>query len=204
MATDSILPRGTGQWMEDPDGPRWWFDSGSLALDFAYTGGLDRPDQPQPVADPDALNGWLVERFPEVAPTAGEREFRDAAALRSAIARLARRASRGESLAPDDVDVVNLFAAPPDIPPVLPGGGRQAGRTNARPHQALGTVARDAVRLFGPEADGRIRECSADDCDLVYLDTSRSGNRRWCSMQRCGNRAKVRAHRARVGARTAQ
>lgn len=204
MATDSILPRGTGQWMEDPDGPRWWFDSGSLALDFAYTGGLDRPDQPQPVADPEALNGWLVERFPEVAPTAGEREFRDAAALRSAIARLARRASLGESLAPDDVDVVNLFAATPDIPPVLPGGGRQAGRTNARPHQALGTVARDAVRLFGPEADGRIRECSADDCDLVYLDTSRSGNRRWCSMQRCGNRAKVRAHRARAGARTAQ
>ncbi|ERK71913.1 hypothetical protein N136_01733, partial [Leifsonia aquatica ATCC 14665] len=70
--------------------------------------------------------------------------------------------------------------------------------------QALGTIARDAVRLFGPEADGRIRECSADDCDLVYLDTSRSGNRRWCSMQRCGNRAKVRAHRARAGARTPQ
>lgn len=204
MATDSILPRGTGQWMEDAEGPRWWFDSGSLALDFAYSGGLDRPEESQPVADAAALNDWLVERFPDVAPTAGEREFRDATGLRSAIGRLARQASRGETLAPDDVDVVNLFAATPDIPPVLPGGGRQAGRTNARPHQALGTIARDAVRLFGPEADGRIRECSADDCDLVYLDTSRSANRRWCSMQRCGNRAKVRAHRARAGARTPQ
>lgn len=204
MATDSLLPRGTGQWMEDADGPRWWFDSGSLALDFAYTGGLDRPDASQPVSDSAGLNEWLVDRFPEVAPTAGERELRDASALRSAIGRLARHASRGEPLAPDDVDVVNLFAATPDIPPVLPGGGRQAGRTNARPHQALGSVARDAVRLFGPGADGRIRECSADDCELVYLDTSRSGNRRWCSMQRCGNRAKVRAHRARAGARTAR
>jgi predicted RNA-binding Zn ribbon-like protein len=202
MATDSILPRGTGQWRDEADGQRWWFDSGALALDFAHTGGLDPESGPQPVADPPALNEWLVERFPEVAPTAAEREFRDAAALRSAIGRLARQASRGEGLAPDDVDVVNLFAATPDIPPVLPGGGRQAGRSKARPHQALGSIARDAVRLFGPEADGRIRECSADDCDLVYLDTSRSGNRRWCSMQRCGNRAKVRAHRARVGART--
>ncbi|MBW8872916.1 MAG: CGNR zinc finger domain-containing protein, partial [Leifsonia sp.] len=45
---------------------------------------------------------------------------------------------------------------------------------------------------------GRIRECSAEDCRLVYLDTSRSGTRRWCSMHRCGNRAKVREHRARA------
>ncbi|MDN4616258.1 CGNR zinc finger domain-containing protein [Leifsonia sp. F6_8S_P_1B] len=199
MATDSILPRGTGQLLDTGDGAPWWFDSGSLALDFAYTGeeavgGISAPA----VTDPEGLNAWLTERFPEVAPTAGERELRDAGTLRAAIGRLARSASRGEPLAPDDVDVVNLFAATPDIPPVLAGGGRQAGRTNARPHQALGSIARDAVRLFGPEVGGRIRECAADDCELVYLDTSRSSNRRWCSMQRCGNRAKVRAHRARA------
>ncbi|WP_235492647.1 MULTISPECIES: CGNR zinc finger domain-containing protein [unclassified Leifsonia] len=29
-----------------------------------------------------------------------------------------------------------------------------------------------------------------------YVDTSRAGTRRWCSMQRCGNRAKVRKFRA--------
>lgn len=205
MALESLVTRGTGQWMKPADGQRWWFDSGSLALDFAYTGGIDRPEDGSSPAVHDAagLNGWLVERFPEVAPTAGDRELRDAGTLRSAIGRLARQASRAEPLAPDDVDVVNLFAATPDIPPVLAGGGRQAGRTNARPHQALGTIARDAVRLFGPDVDGRIRECSADDCDLVYLDTSRSGTRRWCSMQRCGNRAKVRAHRARAARSTA-
>ena len=201
MATETILPRGTGQWLDTGDGQRWWFDSGSLALDFAYTGGLDDAEPEWlTVGDAPGFNAWLVERFPEVAPTAAEREFQDAATLRAAIARLARQASLGAPLPPDDVDVVNLFAATPDIPPVLPGGARQAGRTKARPHQALGSIARDAVRLFGPEAGGRIRECSAEDCRLVYLDTSRSANRRWCSMQRCGNRAKVRAHRARAGA----
>lgn len=198
--------------MDDADGLRWWFDSGALALDFAYTGGADvlggvegAADDPQwrSVDDADQLGAWLQSRFPEVSATTGEREFRDAEMLRAAIGRLARQASRAETLSPADVDVVNLFAATPDIPPVLAGGGRQAGRTLARPHQALGTVARDAVRLFGPDADGRIRECSADDCGLVYLDTSRSGNRRWCSMQRCGNRAKVCAHRARAAGRRA-
>jgi len=201
MATEAILPRGTGQWIESADGQRWWFDAGSLALDFAYTGGLDaETGERETVRDAAELNDWLSARFPEVAPTAGSREFTDAQALRESIGRLARQASRGETLAPEAVDVVNLFAATPDIPPALSGGGRQAGRSNARPHQALSSIARDAVRLFGPQAGGRIRECSAEDCRLVYLDTSRSGNRRWCSMQRCGNRAKVRAHRARAAA----
>ncbi|AGW40607.1 hypothetical protein O159_03980 [Leifsonia xyli subsp. cynodontis DSM 46306] len=199
MPTDAILPRATGQWIEPGGGQRWWFDSGSLALDFACTAGLGQPEGAWPtVVDAAGLNGWLTERFPEVAPTAGLREFRDADTLREAIGRLARRASEGGSLGPDDVDIVNLFAATADIPPVLAGGARQAGRTKARPHQALGTIARDAVRLFGPQTEGRIRECSAEDCTLLYLDTSRSANRRWCSMQRCGNRAKVRAHRARA------
>ena len=30
----------------------------------------------------------------------------------------------------------------------------------------------------------------------------RARSRRWCSMQRCGNRAKVRAHRARLAGST--
>ncbi|MBN9631111.1 MAG: ABATE domain-containing protein, partial [Actinobacteria bacterium] len=113
--------------MDDSDGLHWWFDSGSLALDFSYTGGLDEPDNDEwrSVDDAEALGSWLQDRFPEVAATSGEREFRDAEMLRVAIGRLARQASRGETLAPGDVDVVNLFAATPDIPPVLAGGGRQ-------------------------------------------------------------------------------
>ncbi|NEE48667.1 CGNR zinc finger domain-containing protein, partial [Streptomyces sp. SID8455] len=43
-----------------------------------------------------------------------------------------------------------------------------------------------------------IRTCGADDCRLLFVDTSRPGKRRWCSMERCGNRHKVRAHRARL------
>jgi predicted RNA-binding Zn ribbon-like protein len=57
-------------------------------------------------------------------------------------------------------------------------------------------MAREAVELFAPERQERIRECAADDCGLVFYDESRSNNRRWCSMKRCGNRAKVRTHRA--------
>jgi predicted RNA-binding Zn ribbon-like protein len=40
----------------------------------------------------------------------------------------------------------------------------------------------------------RIRRCDHPDCVLWFLDTSRNGTRRWCSMERCGNRAKAKRH----------
>lgn len=41
---------------------------------------------------------------------------------------------------------------------------------------------------------GRVKQCVHPDCVLWYLDTSRSGTRRWCSMSLCGNRAKATRH----------
>ncbi|CAN5148499.1 CGNR zinc finger domain-containing protein [soil metagenome] len=194
----------TGQWFTALDGHRWWFDSGSPALDFAYTGamGTDLPwysDAWEDLHEPADLGRWLGDRFAGIDATTSERDLVDATALRGAIARIATAASRGDAPAAADIDVIKLFAATPDIPPSLAGGTRQAGRSRARVGQALSQLAREAVALFHPDALGRIRECSADDCQLVYLDDSRSNNRRWCSMQRCGNRAKVRAHRAKFG-----
>jgi predicted RNA-binding Zn ribbon-like protein len=58
-------------------------------------------------------------------------------------------------------------------------------------------MAREMIELLsGPLAE-RIRECASDDCPLVFVDTSRPGARRWCAMERCGNRHKLRALRAR-------
>lgn len=44
----------------------------------------------------------------------------------------------------------------------------------------------------------RIRPCAHPDCILWFLDTSRNGTRRWCSMAACGNRAKAQRHYSRV------
>ncbi|KQL43859.1 hypothetical protein AN963_20525 [Brevibacillus choshinensis] len=37
----------------------------------------------------------------------------------------------------------------------------------------------------------RIRTCEHEDCILHFIDTSKSGKRRWCSMETCGNRHKA-------------
>ncbi len=185
----------TGQWFTSRDGTRWWFDSGALCLDFAYTGALGENPAWERLGSPPELAAWLEERFPSADGVVGEGDLRDALQLRAAIARAAASASRSHGIDPADVDVINLFAATPDIPPALPGGTRQAGGRGVRTGQALSAMAREAVALLSSD-EGRFRLCAADDCGLIFHDESRSNNRRWCSMQRCGNRAKVRAYRS--------
>jgi predicted RNA-binding Zn ribbon-like protein len=67
---------------------------------------------------------------------------------------------------------------------------------------ALSVIARDAVYLIGGDEVARVKECAAPDCALIFFDHSEPQNRRWCSMSGCGNRAKVRAHRARNARRS--
>lgn len=68
------------------------------------------------------------------------------------------------------------------------------------PHRLDGLLASvvwsTAELLTAPEAD-RLRLCDADDCGWLFIDGSRNRSRRWCDMSDCGNRAKVRAFRAR-------
>lgn len=88
-----------------------------------------------------------------------------------------------------DVDAVNAAAAHPTLPPQLTVDGTStllAGTTR----QALSTLARDAVDLFASPLAKRVRVCAADNCELLFVDASRPGRRRWCSMQWCGDRAK--------------
>ncbi|MDX3067990.1 CGNR zinc finger domain-containing protein, partial [Streptomyces sp. ND04-05B] len=42
----------------------------------------------------------------------------------------------------------------------------------------------------------RLKGCGAPDCHWAYFDRSPAGRGRWCSMQVCGARAKMRRYRA--------
>jgi len=43
----------------------------------------------------------------------------------------------------------------------------------------------------------RVRVCSADDCEGVYVDYSKNGSKRYCDSGNCGNRMNVNAYRQR-------
>ena len=60
------------------------------------------------------------------------------------------------------------------------------------PEDLLAPLAHSAAKLFTETDRSRVRKCG--ECVLHFLDTSKKGTRRWCSMQLCGNRLKVAAY----------
>jgi predicted RNA-binding Zn ribbon-like protein len=63
------------------------------------------------------------------------------------------------------------------------------------PEDLFAPLAYAAAQLFTEEDRTRVRKCGH--CVLHFLDISKKGTRRWCSMQLCGNRLKVAAYAAR-------
>jgi predicted RNA-binding Zn ribbon-like protein len=187
--------------LNDPrGGPSFRFDAGAVCLDFAHTGGEGRYAVFESLHEPADLAAWLAE--PPLAAVVTipvtKRELTEARALRQAIWVVAHARAAHQALPADAVAVNNRAAPAPPLTPELDADGRtMAWAAPVRAAQALSTLAREMIELLtGPLAE-RIRECASDDCPLVFVDSSRPGARRWCSMERCGNRQKLRALRAR-------
>ena len=193
----------TGEMMYPSNGVPWFFDAGSDSLEFAYSGDMGRGvAEWERLSTPHDLGTWLATRIDRVDPhDATDRDLADALNLRTALTALYLAAASGAPLPADHIDTVNLYAATPDIPPALSGGQRQAGAGRLRVGQVLSTLARDAVAIFSQPEERRVRTCDDATCRMVFHDESRTNNRRWCSMEHCGNRAKVRAHRERAAMR---
>jgi predicted RNA-binding Zn ribbon-like protein len=64
--------------------------------------------------------------------------------------------------------------------------------------QMLAPIVVSAVSLLTSPEARRIKMCPGlGDCGWIFLDTSKGGRRRWCRMQGCGSRAKMRRYYAR-------
>lgn len=192
--------RATGRVLTDPRGGSFRFDAGAVSLDFAHTGGEGRYAVFETLHEPADLADWLAQPplAAVMAAPVTARELDAAKALRQAIWDVAHARAAQRPLPAGAVATINRAAAAPPLVPVLATGGTTAGwAPPVGATQALSTLAREVVELLSGPLAGRIRECASDDCPLVFVDSSRPGARRWCAMERCGNRHKLRALRAR-------
>jgi predicted RNA-binding Zn ribbon-like protein len=55
-------------------------------------------------------------------------------------------------------------------------------------------VVWNAADLLTSDRREWVRSCRGRECGWMFLDLSRNATRRWCSMERCGDRAKARWH----------
>lgn len=58
----------------------------------------------------------------------------------------------------------------------------------------LGRIVRSAVKLLTSEDIERVKRCAAEKCCWLFMDGSRSRNRRWCEMRTCGSQHKAKAY----------
>lgn len=178
---------------EDRDGFR--FRGGSKVIDLPATLQARLSSSPRELLNtPEDLARWLVSaRLVESAPKPAPKDLADARLLREAIYVLA--GTRSGAKAEAARRTLNGIAAGAAAVPRLQGNGTVHLEGSA--HALIVTLARDAVRLFGSEAATRLRQCQSPTCTLYFIDTSRRGDRRWCSMSACGNKAKVDEFRRR-------
>ena len=175
------------------------FRSGRLCLDFIATVG-DREtlafDRWRTTQD---LGRWCVEAgLVQRAPIVTDDQIDAARRLRESLFRLVTAALAGALPNPIDLHLLNAAARTPALVPQLTGIGQPHAWTSDSPYEAvLATVARDAIDLLSSASLGRVRKCADVQCSILFLDTSRPGKRRWCSMDGCGNKVKKAAYRKR-------
>ena len=63
--------------------------------------------------------------------------------------------------------------------------------------RVLFEITLDAGALLLSPDRHRIGLCAGEGCGWLFVDHSKGGKRRWCSMAACGNRLKVRQYRER-------
>jgi predicted RNA-binding Zn ribbon-like protein len=152
--------------------------------------------------DGPALAAWVGQCGP-VAPVPGsvvpEPIVRDAQQLREAVHALveAARGSGGAAAAGEAPRERVNSAAMRSVPvPALGEQGELRWYANDPVTGTLALIARDALDLVTSPAAARVRTCADPGCSALFLDLSRPGRRRWCSMDSCGNRAKKQRRRA--------
>jgi predicted RNA-binding Zn ribbon-like protein len=79
----------------------------------------------------------------------------------------------------------------------LTGAEPALARVDRPPRAALAQLLAACVIAEAQGRWGRLKMCSADDCNWVFYDTSRNRLGRWCAMDVCGNRVKTSRYRAR-------
>jgi predicted RNA-binding Zn ribbon-like protein len=180
-----------------------------LCLQFANTAGFHAlGDRADALADWPSLLAWAVDAGlmsrAEAAKLRGAAESHpDAPAafgatieLRDAIQGVFSRIARHRPPSPDALATINER-----LSEALPNGrivGAERGsyawswQKSDRLDRLLWPIVKSASDLLLSDDLTRLRECAGRDCSQLFVDESRNGSRRWCSMSGCGNRAKAR------------
>ncbi len=133
------------------------------------------------------------------APELADNALEKARLLREAIFRIFIGLSRENRYDPSDLELINsLQLESHQNARLLPAASGFSWGWESDPINLeiiLWPVVRSAVDLMVSAELAYVKICADDrGCGYTFLDISRNHNRRWCSMESCGNRAKAQRH----------
>jgi predicted RNA-binding Zn ribbon-like protein len=187
-------------------------DGGRACLDFANTLSSSSGDHLTSYADLIAFAAqshllthedadWLHAKAARE-PVAADDVVLRARRLRSAIYAIFSAVAGRESASDRDFDELNANLAASMAHARVVADNDQSyrwGWSGRQLDSPLWPIARSAADLLtSTDERQRVRECSADNCQWLFLDTTRNRSRQWCSMGSCGNRQKARRHYQRI------
>jgi predicted RNA-binding Zn ribbon-like protein len=172
------------------------FVGGDVALDFVNSAELrGDPEAGDVLRTPADLVRWGVRSglLDQGAGAADRRELRAAVQTRELLYRLFSVRLRDAPAAASDLEGLARAASEAYAAARLEAGadGRLGWTWDpARPSTVRHIAATAATELLGSDRLGRLKQCPGDHCGWLFLDATKRGNRRWCSMRECGQEAK--------------
>ena len=187
------------------------FVGNHAALDFLNTRLVLADGPKELLPDVDALLRWLVASG-LLTPQKGKalaRKWRDAPraavflqellTFRERLRAVMIRQEAGHSVSDAFISELNSLLRQHPAVIALQWKGQKLNReVVVEPHgpeDIWSPIATAAAELFSDVPPVRLRKCEA--CVVQFLDTSKKGSRRWCSMNICGNKIKVAAYQQR-------
>lgn len=126
--------------------------------------------------------------------------YRRTVALREAIWGALSRIAAGKEPAAEDVALISREAADALGHGVMTktGEGFEWSWPDDDLARPLWPIARAASELLmSGERRAQVRECADDTCAWLFVDRTKNHSRRWCDMNGCGSRNRVREFRQR-------
>jgi len=194
--------------------PKPSFDllAGSLCLDFANT--LDKRQSATPE---DKLDGYeALVAFGQQTGTFSHSEahklqregvrqkenaariLHEAAELRELVFRILTAVAARREVAEPDAAALNAALQKVNAGSfIAPGKTQLAWRWTEKDvcaERLLAAVVRSAAEVLTSDDIERVKRCASAKCSWLFMDRSRSHNRRWCEMRTCGSQHKANAY----------
>jgi len=185
-----------------------WTHASDLAIGFANDELASRRDGAAAGASPTALPDWLGSAVATTADPDGATDLPDRRVLVTEARRLATEVRRlfdavtsGQQIREETIFIINrALGMGPQTSRLVVVAGAPTVETDGKSDNRLAIlapIALAAAELVAHADPKRLRRCAAMECGRWFLDTSKGGRRRWCSMARCGNRSKAARYRRR-------